>query len=228
MFEAPMPFGDQPLWRVDLLRMDKCSCVLLGFHHIIVDTVSVELALAQALQHYLGLLAGQTDPVLQLESTIETVLKADEDYNASEQFNRDLAHWCDRYETLPPRLIASAPIRDTGPFADIAFREIPLNVDFLQAARDANLLPHRALFACWLWCWPVVLDKQTCLAGSPCTAETVTACGPSSCSPVSFRCARPSKTGGLSKTASPLSAIRLTRICAITACLSIPFIGRSD
>ena len=145
MFNTPMPFGASDLWDVHCLRIGAYSYIALSFHHIIVDTVAVHLALAQLLQAYLGLSAGQLSVDLP-QSAVRPLLDSDLAYNSSEQFDRDLDHWKARYETRPPRLINAPKSNTDDPFATIVFRDIPNDSGFAEAAEAAKLLPHRALF----------------------------------------------------------------------------------
>ncbi|MFK7874842.1 MAG: condensation domain-containing protein, partial [Paracoccaceae bacterium] len=145
MFADPMPFGDSPLWRVDLLQISNISYVALSFHHIIVDTVSVQIALSHLLQAYLSILGGQTDIKLPT-SSVRPLVESDLSYNTSQQFQADLTYWSERYSTVPPRLITAPTTPSEDPFATITFRNIPANIGFPAAAEAANLLPHRALF----------------------------------------------------------------------------------
>jgi len=157
MFRDPMPFGDAPLWRVDLVKIGALSFVGLSFHHIIVDTVAVQIALGQLLQIYLSMLGNQPQTA-HPTSAMAPLLQQDEEYNASKQFQTDLTYWTERYDTIPPRLLPADKTPTNDPFASIVFHDIPESSGFTEAAEQAKLLPHRALFGLFA----VTLARRFC------------------------------------------------------------------
>lgn len=145
LFSMPLPFGDAPLFRVHLLTIGALRYLVLCFHHIIADSLTLQLVLQQWFQTYFALSQGLPLPQI-APSSVMPLIAADQEYNTSAQFQRDLAYWKARLANLPEKLITAPPKPSQTPFAHTAAGRIPAERGFLQAAKAANLSAPRALF----------------------------------------------------------------------------------
>ncbi len=121
---AGFRLGDEPLFRVDLLKLaDSRWQLMLLAHHLIADGVALGIAQAHWLNAY-RTLAGEGDEddgsgteAVMPRSTYRSVVTDDEAYAASPRHAEDLAYWTARLSPLPGLVLegVSPAARMTSP-----------------------------------------------------------------------------------------------------------------
>ena len=146
--QEPMPLGDNPLFHIDLVEVGPYSYLIWRLHHIIADHFSVRIALSHLFNAY-QVVTSAGEAKLSPGSSILDTLGADADYLKSAAYKRDLAYWIDRFDPLPPPLLAMQPSPAASNVASPSIRRT-LDRDryaaFTVAAKEAGTLPSRALF----------------------------------------------------------------------------------
>ncbi len=150
--------GEEPLFRVDLMRLGESRWrLLMVAHHLIADGVSIRLAQAYWLAAYKSL-AGEIDDdgdeagigEETAQSSYTPVVADDEAYAASERYQQDLGYWSQRLHPLPGLVFDDRPASAT---LEAAQTPAPIiwDADFhgrlATMARKANTTLHRALVA---------------------------------------------------------------------------------
>jgi amino acid adenylation domain-containing protein len=150
--------GDQPLFRIRLLRLGHAHWQLVMLvHHLIGDGVSIALAQDYWLKSYKSL-AGDIDDDSDEDglripaSSYIPVAEGDAAYESSITYAEEMAYWRGRLADLPPPLLDGrpAPLPTTLSPADgeprISFSlDIEGFSQLQEAARQAGTTPHRAL-----------------------------------------------------------------------------------
>ena len=149
-FSAPIPLGDHSLFDIEVIRAGKnLNYLLWRFHHLVADTASVALTLHHWLNAYEALTSG-TAQELATGSSYLKVISADAAYLESAAYHKDLAYWSNRFEPLPPPLIAEMEARATDnrhvPIAEwkLAGEEFAA---FQKCVKAAKSTVQRALFS---------------------------------------------------------------------------------
>jgi amino acid adenylation domain-containing protein len=150
VFASPMPLGDHPLFRIELIRAgENLSYLLWRFHHLIADWTSVSITLSHWFSAYDALSSGTMGELAPPSSYLKTI-SSDAAYLESAAYHKDLAYWSNRFDPLPEPLIA-----DMEPRAH-SERKVPAMkwtftgaefAEFQQAAAAAKTSVQRALFA---------------------------------------------------------------------------------
>ncbi|MFN3670807.1 MAG: amino acid adenylation domain-containing protein [Bosea sp. (in: a-proteobacteria)] len=154
--------GDEPLFRIDLIRLGPGSWRLLMLaHHLAVDGVSIGLAQLYWLQAYRSL-SGDSEDIEEASqesaiprSSYRPVIAEDEAYAASLRYQQDMAYWQTRLSPLPGLLFAGRPAAsETGAPTQQGDGDAPvIALDrselaaFEAAAKAAGTTLHRALLA---------------------------------------------------------------------------------
>jgi amino acid adenylation domain-containing protein len=139
-FASAMPFGDRPLFRIELIRAgENLSYILWRFHHLIADSASVSITLSHWFRAYEALTSGTPGDLAPPSSYLKTIA-SDAAYLESAAYDKDLAYWSERFDPLPPPLIS-----DMEPRASQDAR-VP-SAEWMLPAVDLGPSPQRALFA---------------------------------------------------------------------------------
>jgi amino acid adenylation domain-containing protein len=150
VFSRPMPLGDHPLFAIDLLRAPGgINYILWRFHHLIADSASVTVTLLHWFNAYDALTSDSPKELSPGSSFVQTI-QSNAAYLESTAYQRDLAYWTNRFDPLPPQLIADMELRESG-MTKVPAAEWILSGDrFTQLetnARAAKTTAQRALFA---------------------------------------------------------------------------------
>ncbi|MCY1667608.1 amino acid adenylation domain-containing protein [Rhizobium sp. SL86] len=121
MHRRGFALGDEPLFRVDLLKLsDNRFQLMLLAHHLVADGVALGIAQAHWLNAYRTLSGegeedgGGTDAVMP-RSTYRNVVADDEAYAASPRHAEDLAYWTARLSPLPGLVLDGLAVQATSP-----------------------------------------------------------------------------------------------------------------
>ena len=150
LFSSALPLGDQPLFRIELIRAgENLNFILWRFHHLIADTASVSITLSHWFNAYEALTSG-TPQELASPSSYLKVISSDAAYLESAAYHKDLAYWTNRFDPLPPPLIADMELRETAdrkvPIAEWQIKGNAFS-EFEAAVKAAGTTVQRALFA---------------------------------------------------------------------------------
>jgi amino acid adenylation domain-containing protein len=150
VFAAPFPLGGGPLFHIYLVRAgDNVNYLLWRFHHLIADSASVSLALSHWFGAYEALSSGTPQDLAPPSSFLATIA-SDAAYLASARYHKDFGYWSNRFDPIPPPLIADMQVSTGGP------RKVPIVAwiledtafsDFQLSAQTAGTSVQRALFA---------------------------------------------------------------------------------
>jgi amino acid adenylation domain-containing protein len=150
VFASALPLGDQPLFRIELIRAGaNLNYLLWRFHHLIADSATVLITLDHWFKAYEALTSG-TPGDLAPPSSYSKTIAADASYLESAAYQRDLAYWTARFESMPPALIADMEARPSRqrkvPYVDWTlagdvYRQLQ------DSAKAAGTTVQRALFA---------------------------------------------------------------------------------
>jgi hypothetical protein len=149
-FAEPMPLGDRPLFRIELLHAGaSLHYVLWRFHHLIADSISVAITLSHWFEAYDALTSSHPRELAAPSSYLGTII-SDAAYLESAACHKDLAYWVTRFEPLPPPLIAGMEPRanagSSAPAVAWTFSGEAF-LRFQSAAQAAGVSAQRALFA---------------------------------------------------------------------------------
>jgi amino acid adenylation domain-containing protein len=148
-FAQPFSLGDRPLFEIQLVRTAGPTFLLWRFHHLIADSAAVSITLAHWFNAYDALTAAEQRELAPPSSYLK-VVDADAAYLRSAAHHQDLAYWSDRFDPLPPQLIADLEARPSGatgvPVADCSITG-PAFERFKSAADEIGVPVNRALFA---------------------------------------------------------------------------------
>ncbi|MCX4160101.1 MULTISPECIES: non-ribosomal peptide synthetase [Paraburkholderia] len=103
---TPFPLNGEPLFCFELAKLgDACFCLVLNFHHLIVDGWAIELLTGSLAEIYSALEANGASelPAPDTPSYVEFI-EHDLALRASPQFERHRAYWLDKYRSVPDPL----------------------------------------------------------------------------------------------------------------------------
>jgi hypothetical protein len=149
-FSSPLPWGNHPLFRIELIRAGANLCYLLWrFHHLIADSISTLITTRHWAEAYLALTM-DTAPELAPPSSYLPIIASATAYLTSADYKHDLAYWLSRFDSLPPPLIQPRKTQ-TSNQQKVSVADWTLNSDTYahleQSAHGAELTTQRALFA---------------------------------------------------------------------------------
>ncbi len=145
-----MPLGDHPLFAVELIRTGaNLNYMLWRFHHLLADAAAVAITIAHWVAAYEALSAGTPQELAAPSSYLKTIA-SDAAYLESAGYHKDLAYWTNRFDPLPPALIADLEVRPNDlkkvPTADWKLEGEEFT-GFQNTAKSAGTTVQRALFA---------------------------------------------------------------------------------
>ncbi len=150
-FASPLPLGDHPLFRIDLLKAGpNLTFILWRFHHLIVDSAAVSIALGHWFLAYDSLTAATPGQLGPPSSFVQTI-RSDAAYLESVPYHQDLTYWTSRFDPLPLPLIADMERRASGehaqPPSSASIITGPAYRRLQSAAKAAGMTVNRLLFA---------------------------------------------------------------------------------
>ena len=109
--------------------------MLWRFHHLVADAAAVAITIYHWLQAYEALTAGTSQELAPGSSYLKTIA-ADAAYLDSSAYQKDLAHWTERFDPIPPPLIADLEVRPANK------RTYPSRSGPSRAKTSENLQEH--------------------------------------------------------------------------------------
>jgi hypothetical protein len=149
-FASPLPWGNHPLFRIELIHAGvNLSYLLWRFHHMLADSISTSITMRHWAEAYLAL-TSDTAPELAPPSSYLPVIVSDSAYLKSPNYKQDLSYWTSRFDPLPPPLIMNGNTR-TADQKGVSIADWSLDehgcARFEQSAHNAEVTAQRALFA---------------------------------------------------------------------------------
>jgi hypothetical protein len=136
IFASPLPFGDDVLFHISLIQHSpECCYMLWRFHHIVADSVSTTAAMRHWTEAYIALMSDEPAE-LAPRSSYRSVIDSDAEYLRSQDYQRDLTYWKQRFEPLPPVLI------DTATLMQKSIASSQFHSDFLMVADRWRSIQH--------------------------------------------------------------------------------------
>jgi hypothetical protein len=159
-FQSPLPWGDHPLFRMQLVFIgSNLSYLLWRFHHLLADSNSTTITIRHWAEAYLALTSDEP-PQLAPRSSYLAIVDSDTQYLKSPVYQQDLAYWQSRFDPLPPVLIPATSPQAVATGSGTFYLDWTLDPatagTLAVAARAIDVTPQRALFALFL----VVLARR--------------------------------------------------------------------
>ncbi|WP_172204237.1 non-ribosomal peptide synthetase [Niveibacterium sp. COAC-50] len=150
---TPFALDGPPPWRIALLSAGEAEhCVVIQFHHLVMDGWGTTQIMARWAAHYAALVAGDAQPAAE-DGDYRCFIDESLAYRASQDFADDGAFWAAQLPSLPPPLFerhsaARADHHTRLPAATLSRLPLP-RTDYQQIVAAANA-PGQSAFCVFL------------------------------------------------------------------------------